>query len=221
MKAAVRCLGMTHHIDIISSPVVHRMLGPVFRWLWMPLLLAGAWPLCASASDALRCGSRLVSVEDRAATLINVCGEPSYRDRWSPQDGGGAGFIGDTEEWTYNFGSSQLLRIVRLRNGRIVDITSDGYGFREPPPNDRHCAPERVVDDVSKYRLLSMCGDPVSRTAISVFRSDRPGGYRRGAVVAVYREEWVYDFGPNLLMRVVTLENGRIVDVENAERGRR
>lgn len=184
-----------------------------------------AWSAAAPASETLRCGSRLVSVEDRAADLLSVCGEPAFRDRWSDADGRAAPWVRDTEEWTYNFGPSQLLRILRLRRGRIVDISSDGYGFPLSATVAPRCSPDRLVEGQSKYRLLMSCGEPLARTAVSLFRPDQ-AAVRRGwsgptPVVEVFREEWVYDFGPNLLRRIVTLENGRVTDVENGGRGGR
>ena len=43
----------------------------------------------------------------------------------------------------------------------------------------------------------------------------------RTVLLPVFREEWVYDFGPNLFMRVLTLDNGRVVQVDNGARGSR
>ena len=33
------------------------------------------------------------------------------------------------EEWTYNLGPHQLVRVVRLENGFVADITHLGYGY--------------------------------------------------------------------------------------------
>ena len=33
------------------------------------------------------------------------------------------------EDWTYNFGRNQLMRIVRLENGFVADIKNLGYGY--------------------------------------------------------------------------------------------
>lgn len=198
------------------------------RFLALCIALAGlASGSPASAGDSMRCGSRLVAVEARAAEILGACGEPSYRDVWSFDNPRGGGWIADTEEWTYNFGPNQLIRILRLRNGRLVDIETDGYGFSEPAHSS--CPPISVIEGLSKYRLLSMCGEPLTRRASSALRpldsdSRVARGYSRHwredqFVVPVYREEWVYNFGAHYLMREVTLENGRVVDVQNADRG--
>lgn len=187
------------------------------------LLLASlfVWASPAGAAGSLRCGSRLVSEGDRAADLLAACGEPAFRDAWGqPQPGGN--ILADTEEWTYNFGPHQLLRVLRLRNGRIVGIDTDGYGFYGGA--DRRCDSGELVPGLSKFRLLTRCGEPLTRKSIGLLRPLGPRGrplppaYRH-AYEAVYREEWVYNFGSRYLMRILTLEDGRIVDVENGGRG--
>jgi hypothetical protein len=176
----------------------------------------------AQASDSMRCGSRLVTVEARAAELLAVCGEPAYRDVWGQPVDPASDFVAEVEEWTYDFGPSQLLRIVRLRNARVVAIDSEGYGFAPHATASRRCGPETIATGLSKYRLLKLCGAPLTRSVQSGFRAAYPGAdprYRPGLYSAVFREEWVYDFGPRYFMRVLTLENGRVVAVENSARG--
>lgn len=176
-------------------------------------------PREAGAADTLRCGSRLVSTGMTAAEVLAVCGEPSLRDVWTslPQPGG---VLGDVEEWTYNFGSSQLLRVLRLRNGRLQRIDTQGYGFAVADPGD--CAQSGIVVGMSKYRLLAVCGAPLTRAAevvsVPVDRY-RPPPAAGVLWETVYREEWVYNFGAARFMRVVRLENARVVEVEMAGRG--
>jgi hypothetical protein len=213
---------------LTSSPAPPFRAATARSWLrGLPVLLLAAITLPAAparAGDSMRYGSRLIAAEARAAELLAICGEPAYRDAWSPV---AVGALADTEEWTYNFGPQQLLRVVLLRNARIVAIDSDGYGFSEPDESKRHCEPAQIVEGLSKYRLLMSCGAPLTRTVSQqVFRpylpeSRRYGHSRRyeGALLQVFREEWVYDFGPNVFMRVLTLENGRVTAVENGARG--
>ncbi len=175
----------------------------------------------------MRCGSRIVDEEDLAAELIAACGEPSFRDRFLVQIPNGA-TVADTEVWTYDFGPQKLLRLVTLRNGQISNIDSDGYGF--PPNNNPRCEPRRVIEGLSKYRLVAQCGEPLTKRSENVlkplyarpeiYRSD--GGayaYRNQYVTPVYREEWVYNFGSRSPMRRVILEDGRVTDVESIDSG--
>lgn len=189
-------------------------------------LLTLACTLPVRASDSIRCGSRIISVEARAADILAACGEPDFRDVRSYPGPGRPGEIAESEQWTYNFGRNQLLQVMSLRNGRLVNIQTDGYGF--PKNGPRSCAPESIVDGQSKYRLLASCGEPLTRRNLGFIQALRPrhqhryGGFStsRGSYpVEVYREEWVYNFGSRYFLRVVTLDDGVVSDVQNGERG--
>lgn len=184
------------------------------------LLLA---PLPSRAVDTVRCGSRLASVGMTAAEVLGVCGNPSYRDVWAQPGQYGGGWLGNIEEWSYNLGSSQLLRVFRFRNGRLQQIDTDGYGFADDGAGD--CAQSGIARGMSKYRLLAQCGEPVTKVSdvvqAPVDAYDRVYDPRRNynSWQTVYREEWVFNFGPNRLMRIVHLDNARVTDVEFGERG--
>ena len=174
----------------------------------------------AQASDILRCGSRLVSTEALAAEVLGACGDPDFIDRWDPPDSElPVATLADVEEWYYNFGPAQLLRILHFQHGRLTDIESDGHGFGKGLRSA--CGPYQIVEGVSKYRLELTCGDPVTRRvqyAVRSLRNPRSPYMSRGATY-VYLEEWVYNFGGSNLLRVVTLENGRVTDVHSEGRG--
>ncbi len=186
------------------------------------LLLALLSPAPSHAADSLRCRSRIIAVEAIAPAVLAACGEPSYREVWNYYDQSYAGFVGDTEAWTYNFGPNQLLRILRFRNGRVTRIDTEGYGFNATP--DGRCSPNDIVEGLSKYRLVSYCGEPALRQAAGYLQPFRrrgrydtlpPGNF----LTPGYREEWTYNFGARYFLRRVMLENGRVVDVEDGERG--
>jgi hypothetical protein len=193
--------------------------------LWKPcssaallLALVFCWP--AAGDDVLRCGSRLVSRGMLMAEVRALCGEPAYRDAWYTALPYG-GYAADVEVWYYNFGPSQLLRLLKFRNGELESIGADGYGFSAPPQPS--CGPGDIVTGMSKYRLLLTCGEPVSKRAEDLLEPVPPraamalgyGGY----YTPVYREEWVYNFGSRYFLRKVILENGRVSEVRDGARG--
>jgi len=200
--------------------------------LWTRLLvLAGILAAGSSHAGSLRCGSRLVDEGDQAAELLAACGEPALRDTWNyPLPRGG--YVADVEVWVYDLGPSQLLRLVKLNNGRITEVETDGYGF--PPrsasgPGPR-CEPRLISAGLSKYRLLRMCGEPLTRRAENllkplyprpeIYRSDEDRhAYRNQYVTPTFREEWVYNLGPRTAMRQVVIEDGWVTDVEQLDRG--
>jgi hypothetical protein len=104
----------------------------------------------AEATEAMRCGSRLISEGDPREKVLNECGQPSdvetweeerydYFDRPPPprlyrefERYGGAyrvrAFI-RVELWTYNYGPSRFIDYVRMENGKVRKIYSGGYGY--------------------------------------------------------------------------------------------
>ena len=167
------------------------------------------------AGDTMRCGNRLVSTEAVAGEVLAACGRPDYRDSWSSAPT----YAVDEELWYYNFGAQQFVRVLRFRQGRLVSIQSDGYGFDTPPAS--HCAPMDVVKGLSAFRLLHRCGEPLTRESFDEVYPLRAGdpAQREGAVRPIHRERWVYDFGPDTRVRIVTLRDGRVVDVELGNNG--
>jgi len=102
---------------------------------------AGLW-LPASAEDSLRCGSRLVSTGDGKDKVRTLCGEPTSVSLAGVVRTGGYvygpydySYFGPAwnevpvEIWTYNLGSSKLLRKLRFVGDELVEIRAEGYGY--------------------------------------------------------------------------------------------
>jgi hypothetical protein len=172
------------------------------------------------AGDSLRCGSQLVAVDAVAAEVEAKCGKPDYRDRRVEALPYGR-YDADTEIWYYNLGPSQLIRVLSFRDGRLAEVDNDGYGFVAPA--EARCSSQTEIGaGMSKFRLLAFCGEPISRSAKGIIDSvpmhTLPGNGLRAYPVQVYREEWVYNFGPNHFLCEVTLDNGVVSEVRSADR---
>jgi len=101
--------------------------------------------LCGSvaADDTMRCGSRLVSSGDGKDKVRTLCGEPTDvafvgtigRRGYYTEGPYDYSFFGPAwvelpvEIWTYNFGSSRLLRKLRFVGDELVEIRTDGHGY--------------------------------------------------------------------------------------------
>lgn len=99
----------------------------------------------ARAEDSMRCGSKLISVSDGKDKVRTLCGEPSsitfqgvirrapryeYGYGSNRYDYYGPGVIDmPVEVWTYNFGTSKLLRKLRFVGDELDEIRTDGYGY--------------------------------------------------------------------------------------------
>lgn len=177
----------------------------------------------------MRCGQRIVNEGDDAAVLLAACGSPALRDQWFKTIPGTNRTLADTELWTYDFGPNLLLRLVKLHDGRIFEIESDGYGF--PKGVALRCQPRDLLEGMSKYRVFRRCGEPLTRRDENSLRPlpSHPNAYRdqsdgwnrqrNSYVIPVYREEWVYNFGAQSPMRRIVFEDGWITHVETLDRG--
>jgi hypothetical protein len=101
--------------------------------LAITLLLLGVGP-----AHAFRCGTRIITRGDHAEKILKFCGEPTtvqsrfaQRSFISRYGRVYPGLIEELviEEWTFNFGPRQLMRVVRLENGLVADIKHLGYGY--------------------------------------------------------------------------------------------
>ena len=94
--------------------------------------------LAVSPAHAFRCGTRIITRGDHADKILRFCGEPvSVQTRISQRSYVSnfgrivPGVVEELviEEWTYNLGPHQLVRVVRLENGFVADIKHLGYGY--------------------------------------------------------------------------------------------
>ena len=156
--------------------------GSVILFILINLFIPGI-------SFALRCGSDLVSIEDRKIEVLKVCGEPEFIEEWQDETvthvtGEKDEIIGDLiigretnigrsnllhiEEWTYNFGSRRFMRYLTFVNGKLKKI-EDG-----PKGTDRNilsgssqsrCG-QLVEKGDRKIEVIINCGDPYSIESI-------------------------------------------------------
>lgn len=163
----------------------------------------------ARADDRLPCANGIVPIGADVIGLRNACGEPTLREVL-----GEPGFVGGAydEEWFYNFGPRERLRIVRLREGRVQRIEDDGYGFQGLP--NLTCDFASLREGLSKFRLWLACRLPHRRETLVVYRQLERGA---STVEPLLRERWHYNSAVGELLRIVTMENGRIVNVEEKQ----
>lgn len=113
--------------------------------------IASVMLLVCDAAFALRCGNRLVKDGMPEAQVIELCGEPvSIRPVGhvlrpyivkvpagiSVSHGmkhiyGGYHYNLEVTEMLFNFGPHKLMRLIRFEGGRVADIRTVGYGYRE------------------------------------------------------------------------------------------
>jgi len=179
--------------------------------LFLVLLLAAL--LADQAVAGFRCDGGLVKRGDRQFEVRDACGEPTVvvplHTAYTIQHGQ----VPISEEWQYNFGPNRLMRFLRFRDGRLVQVRTGKHGFRTPSSN---CRPQHIEKGMTQMELEAHCGEPRSmelRITNQRYRVDRLGQVYRAGTPA---EDWIYDFGSNRFVRIVTLINGRVVNIERS-----
>lgn len=181
------------------------------------LLILAAGLAAVVPAHAFRCGNELVQTGDRKYHVVEKCGEPDFRDHHAGLLVPGVGPVDVTEIWYYNPGPNRLLRILTFQQGRLRSIETGGRGFN-PGAVHNACRPHELYTGMSKYELLSRCGEPVARD--SWFEHVGAGLHkRRGLRGLVLVEEWTYTFGSNRLRRHIRIINGRVAAIESGARG--
>ena len=105
--------------------------------------------LASGNALAFRCGTRLVELGESRGQVILKCGPPDWIDWWVenrrdrvfgppysnwnrpwetriPHD---SIFQVTIEEWTYNLGPTQFIRILTFENSRLIRIDTGEYGY--------------------------------------------------------------------------------------------
>jgi hypothetical protein len=100
--------------------------------------IAGMLLIAATAeAHAFRCGTRIITRGDHFDKILRFCGEPTavqtrFQTRAYVNEFGRVypGLVEEVvvEEWTYNLGPHQLMRLVRLENGFVEEVKALGYG---------------------------------------------------------------------------------------------
>lgn len=157
--------------------------------------------------------------------------------------------LSHVEEWTYNFGPRRFIQFLTFVNGKLLRIEGGPRGFYGEVISGsykKRCG-QLVEDGDRKIEVIKKCGDPyaieymweerVSRT-ISKERIRKIPRFikgKRGRNIKDYTfkkekiheeikefiniEEWIYNFGPRKFLYFITLENGRVVKIEEGDYG--
>jgi hypothetical protein len=186
-------------------------------------------PLAARA-DSLRCDGGIVAVGDWKLDLLGKCGQPTLREEVPAAAGvyGATGAVRPVvvqERWTYNFGPRAFIQIVTLEAGVVKAIERGGYGYDLGSPASASARPARArcshsgsfsVGD-STFDVLTRCGEPGTREEtqrqVPVYGPTGIEGSVPIGFTWVRVEFWTYDFGPQVNVRRLEFEAGRLVRI--------
>lgn len=176
-------------------------------------------------SFALRCGDEVVSTGERKSEVIRKCGEPAYVDEWEVSDVNDEGTIvsSNVEEWTYNFGPNLLLHYLKFVNGELVDIKlgKKGYDTNKLSEADNSRCGQLVVVGDKKIEVIKKCGQPegIEKRVEERIQLDTEVSKDGVGKQEVSIEDYTYNFGPNLFMWYIKLENGVVINVQKGDYG--
>lgn len=174
------------------------------------LALAG---LGQVSQAGFRCGSSLVNEGDWPTEIEQRCGPPDYISTYPTATVAGLGVVQTEEHWYYNPGPQRFVKRLVFRNGKFVRSESLGYGFHVS--GGRGCDPGTLRHISNEYELITRCGEPASKRV----EWQIPSGHNRSenwqALNPVLIQEWLYEFSDNQFRQIVTLKNGKVVNVES------
>jgi hypothetical protein len=91
------------------------------RWSLVLAVAATLWGQGVGAG--IRCGNKLIEVGDFSAYVLEQCGEPRSRQIISGAIGADSPLV---EQWVYDFGTRQPLRVLTFVGGRLQRIEDTG-----------------------------------------------------------------------------------------------
>jgi hypothetical protein len=175
-----------------------------------------------------------VQAGDAKLDLLAKCGRPSLvEDRatekgaFDARNGVARRVVAPVDVWTYDFGKNRFVQLVRIVRGRIASIERGGYGYADEAPwrgrpRKATCDPAALGEGKLALEILSRCGEPAVKDeweeeVVALRQVDGHAVYGDASyrTIAV----WTYDFGPNVLVRFVRVEDGKATRVETGSYG--
>lgn len=166
------------------------------------------------------CDGGEIKIGDSKFEVSSRCGEPTHTDftkisRLSETSDTIEQTFVDVEDWLYNFGPFKFVTVFTFENGKLIGIRAFGYGRSDGEDPDFN---KKVKLGAPTVRILFLYGAPSykeERTETTYV------SHKDGPTVPKTRhiEEWTYNLGPNRFMRIYHFVNGRLVRIEQGDKG--
>ena len=121
--------------------VMKKMHVVFLTLLFLSLIFTGSFT--ALAGSGFRCSGKIISIGNTRDYVLDKCGEPTtiedrterlargFRYRY-PESHEEPNYVIreiQIEVWTYNLGSTQFIRYLTFKNGKLVRIRTGDYGY--------------------------------------------------------------------------------------------
>jgi len=177
---------------------------------------------CSQSAFAFRCGTHLITEGDLSIRVKQYCGEPDWIDRWYEKLVFAENTIIEhsldniSERWVYNLGPRQFMRFVLIRNNRVISIDTGDYGFNLP--EQTKCDSNSFTLGMPALEVKAKCGEPDAKnrrfeTVSKAISKDTKGQ------ITVPVDEWIYNLGPQVFVRILTFSHGELIDIKTGSRG--
>lgn len=180
-------------------------------------------PSAGVFADTLSCAGGIISTGDRSMDVLAKCGVPdskeSHQEELSERldDNTKQKVFITVEEWTYDFGPTQFMRIVVLKNGVVANIRLGNYGYTQTEPVQRECSEQVVSVGDSKTDVLARCGEPSLKDSHVEEIREKLDGTEHKTFVTI--EEWTYNLGPTRFVRILTFRNSTLANIKTGKYG--
>jgi len=161
-------------------------------------------------ASSIRCGNSLVGTGQGTHELITKCGQPAYvshRTVVTPGLTPESRIYEDIETWTYPGGPGEMVRSIEIRRGVILDVAVLGH-----KADPSRCESVSFAAASTSAQVELACGAPVTRNQ---WVEERRYGRSKQLIS---HERWVYDLGPGRFLRIVEIEDGRVLKVSTGSR---
>jgi hypothetical protein len=98
-----------------------RITKMPMAWSGAAILVLAMSTQIVSAGDQMRCGSRIIKLNDTKTTVLSKCGEPDYREVVSGSDST------KREVWVYQMSSTEFVRTLTFVGFRLQDISVETH----------------------------------------------------------------------------------------------
>ena len=121
----------------------------------------------------------------------------------------------DIQEWTYNFGPSRFIQVLKFENDRLRSIIGGGYGYDKDVSNTPH-----VEIGDSKAIVMMKYGKPKdiykheSSESWDTYESAGKILNVKTVKEIVDEQEWLYDFGLDRFQERLTFKQNRLEKIE-------
>ncbi len=180
--------------------------------------------LLAGSAMALPCKGEIVNISETMGEVATKCGEAALKEQRAvtveeKDESGTRRSTTSIDEWSYDAGPQELVQTYRFENGKLVEISSNGYGSVRDFSIDRCQNGEALAVGDSLIETYLKCGEPIAKEKRGNETIEtESGGIKRRTMVPV--AEWTYRYGPDAPGYTITFENGLATGIRTREFGK-